>query len=128
MDLIHGASMTALEDALRFREARGAVLASNVVNADTPGYRRREMHFVEAMDQAVATLAQTHSGHLGDSSSDPTGRHRVEVGPKGTRPDGNGVNLDEEVVRVHRNTGKFTSQAGIMARIASLTRTAITGG
>ncbi len=128
MDLIHTGSMAALEDALRFREARGAVLASNLVNADTPGYRRRDMQFVDALDAAVTNLTQTHSGHLGESASDPTSRHHVEVGPKGTRPDGNGVNLDEEVIAVHRNAGKFTSQAGVMARIASLTRTAITGG
>ncbi len=37
MDLIHGGSVAALEDALRFRVARGSVLASNLANVDTSG-------------------------------------------------------------------------------------------
>ena len=66
MDLIHGGSVAALEDALRFREARGSVLASNLANVDTPGYRRREMHFVDALEQAVSGPVRTHPGHLED--------------------------------------------------------------
>lgn len=128
MDLIHSSSLSALEDAMRFRVARGGVLASNLANVDTPGYRRREMHFVDALDQAVVSARRTHSRHLGAPSTDPASRHRIELGPKGARPDGNGVNIDEEVIALSRNSGAFTSQAGIMARIHSLFRTAITGG
>lgn len=51
-----------------------------------------------------------------------------EMGPKGKRPDANGVKLDDEVIAVHRNTAAFTSRASVLARIASLTRTAVTGG
>ncbi len=86
------------------------------------------MHFVDALDQAVTSLARSHSRHLGQPSREPANRHHIELGPKGTRPDGNGVNLDEEVIALHRDSGAFISRAGILARIASLTRTGITGG
>lgn len=128
MDLLHGSSARALEDAIQFRLSRSSVLAGNLANVDTPGYRRRDLKFVEAFDQAVVNLDRTDSKHFGELSSDAGSRHRLEIGPKGNRPDGNGVNLDDEVIQVHRNTAAFTSRASILARLASLTRTAVTGG
>ncbi|MCH7866247.1 MAG: flagellar basal body rod protein FlgB [Myxococcales bacterium] len=128
MDLLHGSSARALEDAIHFRLARSAVLAGNLANVDTPGYRRRDLKFVETFDKAVMNLDRTDSKHFGDLSSDPGSRHRLEIGPKGSRPDGNGVKLDDEVIAIHRNTAAFTSRASILARLASLTRIAVTGG
>lgn len=128
MDILHGGSQAVLEDAMRFRVSRAAVLAGNLANVDTPGFRRRELEFVDALKAASTQLEKTHSGHLGSDASEPASRHRLEVGPKGARPDGNGINLDEEVIRFHRNTSAFTSQSSILARMVSLTRTAISGG
>lgn len=128
MDLIHGSSSVALVDAMRFREARAVVLAGNLANVDTPGYRRRDLQFVDALEQAASQLAGTDPNHLGaDASENPLERHRLEIGPVGTRVDGNGVNLDEEAIAFHRNAGAFTKQARILARIEALTKAAITG-
>lgn len=119
MDQLSPSSASALIDAMRFREARAGVLAGNLANVDTPGYRRRDLVFVEALDSAMGGLA------AGDA--DPVSRHRLELGPKGHRIDGNGVNLDEEAIAFSRNAGAFTKQASILARIEALTKTAITG-
>ncbi len=126
MDLIHGSSRVALEDSLRFRVARGGVLAANIANVDTPGYRRRDLAFEESLNDALIGLERTSDSHV--PSRAPADRYRVEVGPKGTRPDGNGVDLDREIVALHRNSGGFVSRATILARLSSITRTAITGG
>ncbi len=56
MDLIHGSSRVALEDSLRFRVARGGVLAANIANVDTPGYRRRDLAFEESLNDALIGL------------------------------------------------------------------------
>lgn len=126
MDLLQSGSSAALEDSMRFRVARSAVLAGNLANVDTPGYRRREMRFADSMNQAVASLRRTDGSHMGTTPQEGV-RHPIELGPKGTRPDGNGVNMDEEVIAFHRNSGAFSSQANILARMESLTKTAITG-
>ena len=128
MNILHGGSKAVLEDAMRFRVARGAVLAGNLANVDTPGFRSRDLEFVDALKSASNQLEKTHSRHLNPGGNDPASRHHLELGPKGTRPDGNGVNLDEEVIRFHRNTSAFTGQSRILARMVSLTRTAISGG
>ncbi len=58
--------------ALVLRAERQRLIASNIANADTPGYQAREMDFAKALRQATGTtvpgsmplaLATTHNGH-----------------------------------------------------------------
>ncbi len=117
-------AMSALQVAMRFRKAREAVIAGNVANADTPGYRRRDLAFEGILGEAQASLARTDPRHLPVDASDPE-HARVEMGPRGTRPDGNGVDLDQELLTAHRNASAFIDQANVLARLSTLVRTAI---
>ena len=57
------------------------------------------------------------------------GRCQGDAEPcEGSRPDGNGVDLDQELVAAHRNAGAFIDQASVLARVSSLIRTAIGQG
>ena len=61
--------------ALGARAYRSQVLASNIANADTPGYQARDVDFKAALGQALgsaqasaptaATVTRTSPGHLG---------------------------------------------------------------
>lgn len=117
------AAMDLLQSAMRLRVEREGLLAANIANSDTPGYRRRDLDFEGVLSTTRSRLAQTHAGHL-NGGSKQTGA-RVEVGPRGTRPDGNGVDLDQELVTAHRNAGAFIDQANVLARVSALVRTAI---
>ncbi len=68
------------QQALRVRSLRQEVLAGNIANADTPGYRARELSFEEAMGNADAQM-QTMV------------RERVGAAPN---QDGNTVSIDQE--------------------------------
>jgi len=117
-----------LEEAMRFRVARAAVLAGNIANADTPGYRRLDLRFDEALSRAEARLVRTDPAHLagGARAGAPW---RLEQGPRGTRPDRNGVDFEQELIAMQRNAGAFTDMAAVLARLQALVRTAIgTGG
>lgn len=63
--------------ALALRGQRSQVLASNIVNADTPGYQARELDFKSTLADAVgaasgaATLARTAPQHLPIGGVDP---------------------------------------------------------
>ena len=109
---------------MRFRKAREGVIAGNVANADTPGYRRRDISFEGILDDAQSSLVRTHEQHLPTVSGDPD-QARIEMGPRGTRPDGNGIDLDQELVTAHRNASAFIDQANVLARLSTLVRTAI---
>ena len=117
-------AMGALQVAMRFRKAREAVIASNVANADTPGYRRRDLSFEVIFDDARAALPRTDEAHFPTRASDPE-QARIELGPRGTRPDGNGIDLDQELVTAHRNASSFVDQANVLARLSTLIRTAM---
>lgn len=117
----------ALQTAMRFRLARETVLAGNIANADTPGYRRRDIEFEGVLADTRGRMARTHAGHLEARATDPS-RARVEIGPRGSRPDANGVDLDQELVAAHRNAGAFIDQANVLARVSALLRTAIGQG
>lgn len=124
MEPLWGGALVQLEQAMRFRLARQGVLAANVANADTPGYRRRELQFADKLGQEFLKMTSSEPSHAQGGRSL---RARIERGPLGDRPDRNGVDLPRELVELNRNAGAFTDQAEVMRRMISLRRTAIVG-
>jgi flagellar basal-body rod protein FlgB len=59
------------EQALLLRDQRSAVIASNIANTDTPGYKARDFDFASVLQERMGmgsdslTLATTNSGHIG---------------------------------------------------------------
>ena len=57
--------------ALQLRSERQRLIASNIANADTPGYIARDMDFAKTLKAATGSLpaagalATSHAGHLG---------------------------------------------------------------
>jgi flagellar basal-body rod protein FlgB len=70
--------------ALGARAYRSQVLASNIANADTPGYQARDVDFKATLAQAQTTLAQTQGGgqSAGSAMVRTSTRH---MGPGGTQ-------------------------------------------
>lgn len=60
------------QNALTLRSQRAEVLASNIANADTPGYKARDIDFKSALENVKAqtdakfnnTLTTTHANHI----------------------------------------------------------------
>ena len=87
--------------ALLLRAERQRLIASNMANADTPGYAAREINFGDAMREATSgsslpPLAVTHARHQALPGS---GGMVAQVGYEvATQPslDGNSVDMDRE--------------------------------
>jgi flagellar basal-body rod protein FlgB len=122
-------------DALKLQSKRMEVLADNLANADTPGYKARDIDFRTAMANtggvggasAPVTLATTNPGHLG---TDPTTeananlKYRVPLAPS---LDGNTVDAQQEQAAFADNTVRYQATLTFLSsRIKSL-MTAITG-
>ncbi|AKC68807.1 MULTISPECIES: flagellar basal body rod protein FlgB [Pandoraea] len=131
------------QQALSMRAYRQEVISSNIANADTPGYKSRDVDFNNALNQAVergaqqqlatessVSLSRTSSRHIagrGVTTAPPMGGpellYRV---PYQQSVDGNTVELDAERVNfadnaVHYQTGLTVLSSQIKTMLAAIT-------
>jgi len=103
---VHGA-------ALEVRSRRLGVLASNIANASTPGYKARDIDFDAAMRQAS-------SGGIADNAIDAATKFRV---PVQSSLDGNTVELATEQTAFAENAVAYqTTLSFLNGRIGQITR------
>ena len=108
--------------ALETRARRLDMLASNIANAATPGYKARDVDFAATMRAAEggAPLAATARGHIADAAAGSGARagFRVPVQPS---LDGNTVELATEQTLFGENAVRYQSSlAFINGRISSI--------
>ncbi len=100
--------------ALGLRSQRQRLIASNIANADTPGYVARDMNFQQALRDATGaaatplrSLAATQRGHLGASARSAAEAHLVYATPSQTNLDRNTVDMDRERASFADNSVKY---------------------
>ena len=99
------------EKALLLRTKRSEVLASNIANANTPGYKARDFDFHKALKMATAEqasgLTRTHQSHLSSmDSSAPVDMQYITPFQAGTG-DGNTVDLPSQQVSFSENAMEY---------------------
>jgi flagellar basal-body rod protein FlgB len=89
------------EQRLAWADQRQAVLAQNVANANTPGYKPRDLRpFAEMLGGTNAVEpVRTQPNHLA-GSADGGAPGEVVDRAHTLSPDGNGVTLDEQLLKV----------------------------
>ena len=98
--------------ALAVRSQRMGVLASNIANASTPGYKAKDIDF-------QAALASAGAGGI-DSAIDGATLYRVPLQPSA---DGNTVELATEQTAFAENAVAYqTTLAFLNGRISTITR------
>lgn len=119
-------------DALKLQSKRMEVLADNLANSDTPGYKARDIDFRAAMANASGAdspvrLATTNASHIGTepaTEADASLKYRVPLAPS---LDGNTVDAQQEQAAFADNTVRYQATLTFLsARFKSLL-TAITG-
>jgi len=84
----------------RWLSVRQAVLAGNVANANTAGYKPMDVDpFATVLAKTAATMTSTNSRHIGGNgfrSDVGVSERELEVP---ARPSGNAVRLEEELVK-----------------------------
>ena len=82
------------QQALALRSQRAEMLASNIANADTPGYKARDIDFKSAMEsvesQTNGSLSRTNSKHIQISTAGSNAEALYRV-PNQSSLDGNTV-------------------------------------
>ncbi len=85
---------------LGIRTQRAELIANNIANADTPGYKAKGLDFQQALAQAQRgiqshSLARTHEKHFSVEIS-PQGQEKFRVPSQPDTGDGNTVDVQVE--------------------------------
>lgn len=115
--------MDILERLVRAAGIRHGVIASNIANADTPGYKSRDIRFEQALDLEIA-LATTAPSHISQAAS-ATGPGEVVIMENGPWADGNNVELDVEVAKMTENALLFQAGVSLLSTKIRMFRNAI---
>lgn len=121
--------------ALVLRSERQRLIASNIANADTPGYVARDMDFAQALRQATGTLepartlAVSQAGHIGPGSgAGASGIADLRYATAAqTNLDRNTVDMDRERASFADNSVKYEATLRFINGNVRTVLSAITG-
>ncbi|TDO16770.1 MULTISPECIES: flagellar basal body rod protein FlgB [Halomonas] len=123
------ASLNFHQQALAMRQERQKVLASNIANADTPGYKARDMDFASELRKAVQpggtgeplSLSITSVRHIAGQGAHHTSGELLYRVPDQPSLDGNTVDMDRERTQFADNSVRYQSALTILnSRIQGL--------
>jgi len=123
-----------LHKVLDLRSANQTVIASNIANAETPGYARKEFQFEEALQSAVnkptGSMRTTHTKHFPISSSDISSINGTVIEFKDEKGigDKNGVSVDMEMIALSENELLYETVAQLLKKKLGMLKYAISEG
>jgi len=101
---------------------RQEAIASNIANADTPGYRRLDL----AGDFATQLRSRLESGQTAAAKA-LTPAIAEDPNARSLRPDGNSVEIEHELLEMNRNSFEYDFLTEIVSRNIKQMRLAISG-
>ena len=106
--------------------ARMGAIAGNIANADTPGYKARDIpDFASAYEAGAMPMRATLPGHLG-ATDNVTAQPVVQRGA--SSPDGNSVSLEREMVKAAEVREQHDMALSIYRSSAEILRSALGRG
>lgn len=118
-----------LQAALTYHRERHTVVAGNIANLDTPGYRPADLERQIPADPSA--MAVTHEGHLA-SAHGPAGAASIvtsfDDGGALQSPDGNAVMLERELAKIDANRTRYSTSAELTSRRLAMLRYAAGDG
>jgi len=141
MDLSKIPLMAALKSRMAWLTDNQRVLAGNIANSDTPGYKPQALDpqdfsaLVETSPELRATggpaavrLAATRPGHFGTPNASGEGAARVVEGEfDQSAPNGNAVDLEKQLLGVAQTQMEYGLMVDLYRKHVSLLRTALRG-
>ena len=106
-----------LSKVMDFAAARHAVLANNLANVNTPGFKRSDIEFKEAFAKAIATKDVTEINNVTAEV--------VEDQTQSVRADGNNVSAHTEMTAMTQNELLFQVSARFMTAQLNRLKTAM---
>ena len=128
--------LSALRTKMQWHQERQRLLAENIANSDTPNFRPRDL--VEPkFDRAGSTVGagvgtlpmmQTSASHMTASGAPETFDNDRGKSGFQTRPAGNAVNLEDQMLKVSANQMDYAAVTSLYSKSLHLLKTAIGKG
>lgn len=126
-----GSLLDAMAAKMRWHEARQNILAQNVANANTPGYRGSELKPVDFEDALKATqvapvmLATNDTADFAGTAPADAGVDAEQQLNFEVTPEGNGVTIEDEMMKVTANQMDYQTVTTLYTKSLALIRTAL---
>ena len=116
-----------LRTRMQWHQERQRLLAENVSNSDTQGYRPRDLAPLQ-FDRTMPTLTsigldRTDAGHI--ASSHASSSQASRLGSYDVRPAGIAVNLEDEMIKVAANQMDYQAATTLYTKSLGLIKIAI---
>jgi flagellar basal-body rod protein FlgB len=124
--------LSALRTKMQWHQERQRILAENVSNSDTPNFKPRDLvepKFNSAganVGGSMGSLAmmRTSAGHIAPSGAPDSFEQNRKMAFE-TRPAGNSVNLEDEMMKASANQMDYAAVSSLYSRSLHLIKTAI---
>jgi flagellar basal-body rod protein FlgB len=145
MDLISDFTMNVVNKSMDGLTRRQLVISSNLANVDTPGYKRKEVMFEGALQQAIMThrgqqvqiidndhelpMTTSDARHVSNGSMNLTlDQVNAEIVENKTeyRNDSNSVDIERDMSLLAKNTEHYLALANVQGRMVRQMRSVIT--
>jgi flagellar basal-body rod protein FlgB len=122
--------LAAIKGRMQYHQSRQKLLAENVANADSPGYKPRDL---KPFDIMLAAQRADHTGSAGPARTDPAHISGSGSGSLGSRraglfettPSGNSVNLEDEMMRMAQNNADYQMATTLYSKSMSYLKMAL---
>ncbi len=121
----------ALTEKMRWHQTRQGLLAENVANAETPGYRGKDLkafafddHMRNLTVAQISTTA-TQPSHFSVAGIDSDGFGPRKMNSFEVTPEGNGVTLEDEMMKVTSNQMDYQAVTTLYTRSMRILRVAL---
>jgi flagellar basal-body rod protein FlgB len=120
--------LSMLRHRMQWHQQRQQVLAENVANSDTPGFRPRDLRQPDftglAGNSNGVTLVRSNPAHFGlGGATDGFQSDQERNGD--IRPAGNAVSIEEEMMKVAQNQMDHQAATALYSRSLGLLKTAL---
>ncbi len=131
LDSIFDRTVGGLNKAMDLSWRKNQVITANVANAETPKFQAVSLQFGNELEkafqrQAPEQMVRTDPKHL-EVSNSSTAKFTPDLSGI-TKPDGNNVDIDRQMVALAQNSSDYANAAQLIRRQIGLVKTAIREG
>ena len=124
MNILNDKALKVAQMAMNGLSQRQNIIAQNVANIDTPGYKAQKVSFESELGRVISRqknmntrAATTHPGHLSSTPSRPNSFFTITARQGMTeRADGNNVDIDIELAEMTETGLKFEAITNVTSK------------